>query len=109
MKKILLSALALGALTTTVYANCVSTGCYSVDVKKLYVAGNGNIYVGTSGNEASLGCTSPGNELMTIINSHPGKNAIYSLLLTAKTTKQKVTIRTLNGSSNCQVEYAYIP
>jgi len=109
MKKILLSAFALGTLSTAVYADCGSTGCYNVNVEKLYVAGNGNIYIGTDGDESLLDCTSPGNTLVTIINSHPGKNAIYSLLLTAKTTNKKVAIRTQNGSGNCQVEYAYMP
>lgn len=107
MKKTLISILAITALSVGANASCGSTGCYNVDITKLYVAGNGNIYIGTSGDEALLGCTSPGNTLMTILNAHPGKNAIYSLILTAKTTKQQLTIRTVEGSINCEIAYVY--
>jgi len=107
MKKTLISILGIVAFSTAANASCGATGCYNIDIDKLYVAGNGNIYIGTSGDEASLGCTSPGNTLVTIPNGHPGKNAIYSLLLTAKTTNKKVTIRTVDGSANCEVAYVY--
>jgi hypothetical protein len=107
MKKTLISILAITALSVGANASCGSTGCYNIDIAKLYVASNGNIYIGTSGDESKLGCTSPGNTLVTIPNAHPGKNAIYSLLLTAKTTKQKLTIRTVDGSANCEVAYAF--
>ena len=109
MKKVLMSVLAMSALSVSINAGCTANGCYNVNVAMLYVAGNGNIYVSSDGDESTLGCTAPSGTLMTIINSHPGKNAIYSLLLTAKTTNKKVSIRTANGSANCQIEYVFMP
>ena len=89
MKKVLMSVLAMTALSVSANAACIANGCYDVNVEMLYVAGNGNIYVSSTGAETALGCTAPSGTLMTIINNHPGKNAIYSLLLTAKTTNKK--------------------
>jgi len=107
MKKVLMSVLALGAISSSVYAECVSGWCSDVEVTRLLTTVDGNILVATSGDESALACTSPGNEYMTLSKDDPGQKNLYSLLLTAKTTKTKVMIRTEDSSSNCRILFAY--
>jgi len=60
MKKILMSALALGAISSSLhaYTGCYKQACKSVKVTVLYPTTSGKIYVGTSGNEGNLpSCT----------------------------------------------------
>jgi len=105
MKKLLISALAISAMSTSIYAaGCVATGCFDVKITKLYMTAGGTLYVGTSGNEASLNCTLDG-DYMSLKEGDVGKNAMYSLLLTAKTTNKKVNIRIQEGTADCRVLY----
>lgn len=104
MKKYFLGLFAISALSTNIYA-CSANGCYNVTVDLLYIADNGDIYIGTSGDESLLECTSPGDYLLTINTSVPSKNAMYSALLTAQTTNKKVFIRAHNSSPVCEIAY----
>ena len=108
MKKLLISALALGTMSTSIYAGCNSNGCYDVTIDRLTITDAGKIVVGTSGNESALACTSPAGVYMTMDNSTVGKNAIFSLLLTARTTKSKISLRIINGSPSCNIAYAFV-
>ena len=103
MKKILMSALALGAITTGSYAACAGTVCGQVDVQRLYITDTGTIYIGTSGVETALNCTAPGDQYLSIRDADVGKNALYSMLLTAQTTKRKIDIGIEAGSADCHV------
>ena len=105
MKKLILSALTIAAIGTSANAGCVASGCYSVDIEELLITNTGNIFIATSGSEASLNCTSPGNVYMVLDANNLGQKAMYSLLLTAKTTGKKATIRIEEGTSNCRVSY----
>ena len=111
MKKYLVSALFAGVLSSNAYAVCTSTGCYDVDVSRLYMTAGGTLYVGTSGDEKALNCAEgAGNGgvsgvFMSLKEGDIGKNAMYSLLLTSNTTGKKVTIRVQEGSSDCRVLY----
>ena len=105
MKKIMMSLIATGALVSSAYAGCTANGCFDVEVETIYITGSGTIHIGTSGDESALDCTSPGNHYAVLGNTDAGKNSMYSALLTAKTTKQKVSIRIVNGSGNCKIAY----
>jgi len=106
MKKVLMSVLAMGAITMSANAACDSTGCYGVTIDRMYVTSGGTIYVGTSGTESALNCTSPGGVYMSVSHDATGKNAIYSLMLTAQTTKKKINLRAAEGSASCNILFA---
>lgn len=110
MKKILLSVLVLGSMVVGANAGCTTTGCTG-KITKLYMTNTGTLYVGTDGDEKALNCAGgPGNGgvsgvYLSLKEGDVGKNAMYSLLLTAKTTNKSVTIRVQEGSSDCRVLY----
>ena len=108
MKKIILSALAIAATTATIHAGCTANGCYGVTIDRLSVTDAGKILVGTSGNEGKLDCTPGAGAYMQLSIRTPGKNAIYSMLLTAQTTKKPVSLRIVNGSAGCTISYAFV-
>jgi len=108
MKKVLTSLLMLGVLTSGSYATCQASGCYDVNVEKVLVTTTGDILVATSGTEASLDCPSVVNQYMTVTVNNPGKNAMYSMFLTAQTTNKKVSMAIIPSSSGCKISYAYI-
>jgi len=103
MKKILISVLAMGAISTSVYAGCAGTACTQVDITRLYMTDYGTIFVGTSGIETSLNCNPNGGSYLSVRNADVGKNALYSMLLTAQTTKRKLDIGVEAGSADCHI------
>ena len=111
MKKVLTTILAIGTISTATYAGCTASGCSNVTVDKLYMTATGTLYVGTSGDEKALNCAGGAgnggvaNVYVSLKEGDVGKNAMYSLLLTAKTTGKKVKIRIVEGSSDCKVMY----
>jgi len=105
MKKILMSVLALGTLSASAYAgSCNKTGCNDVTIESMSVRISGAILVATSGDERKLGCTSPAGLYITLQDG-PGKNAIYSMLLTKQTTGAKATLRITPGSATCSLAF----
>ena len=104
MKKLIMGALALGVIATGSYAGCTAKKCVG-KVDRLYMTANGTLYIGTDGDESALNCTSPGNSYMSLAEGDVGKNAMYSLLLTAQTTGKTVSIRIQEDSSDCRVLY----
>jgi len=104
MKKVLMSVLVMGAMTVNAAAGCIATGCNNVQITKLYMTSTGTLYVGTDGDETSLACGGISSLYMSLKEGDVGKNAMYSLLLTAKTTKTPVSIRVSNDPE-CKVVY----
>jgi len=110
MKKVLMSVLVLTAMSATAYAGCTAASCKG-KITKLYMTATGIMYVGTDGDEKALDCAGgPGNGgvagvYLSLKEGAVGKNAMYSLLLTAKTTGKPVEIRVTPGSSDCKVAY----
>ncbi len=110
MKKIFLYGATLTMLTTGINAACGATACTG-KIETLYMTAGGTLYVGTDGDEKALNCAGgPGdggvaNVYMSLKEGDIGKNAMYSLLLTAKTTGKSVTIRVDEGSTDCRVLY----
>jgi len=104
MNKMIIGALALGVMASGAYAGCSATKCVG-KIDKLYMTANGTLYVGTDGNEKSLNCTAASGSYMSLASGDLGKNAMYSLLLTAKTTNKPVTIRIQEGTKYCRILY----
>ena len=107
MKKIFIAGLFI-SLATIVNADCNTGSCSGVTIDNLYAMSNGTIMVETTGNEKNLNCTSYGAGFTSIDPNAAGKNAIYSLLLTAQTTNKNVYIRIVENSVNCRIAYAFI-
>jgi len=110
MKKTLISAIALAAMSTSLYGACTSLACTG-KITELYMTAGGTLYVGTDGDEKTLNCAAGAgnggvsNVYMSLKEGDVGKNAMYSLLLTAKTTGKSVTIRIQEGTPDCRVLY----
>ena len=107
MKKILISLMALGTLSTATYAGCNAGACSSVKIESILILSNGSITVGTSGTETGLTCTASGGRYLAIDANSIGKNAMYSALLTAQTTKATLSIRTNDDAGACKITYVF--
>ncbi len=111
MKKVLLSISVLGMLSSNIYGSCNSTSCTD-KITKIYTTATGTIYIGTSGNEKALNCAAGAgnggvsNVYVSINPNSKGANAIYSLILTAKSLNKKVSLRIKENSSLCEIIYA---
>jgi len=105
MKKILLSILAIGATSVIAQAACIADGCYNVTVDKVFVTNTGTIYVGTSGDESTLTCGALGNSYI-ILPTGTAQNQLFSMLLTAQTTKRLINIK-VNTGTYCPIAYMY--
>jgi len=110
MKKILISTLVMGTMAIGANAACTATACTG-KITTLYMTSTGTLYVGTDGDEKALNCAAGAgnggvsNVYMSLKEGDVGKNAMYSLLLTSKTTGKDVTIRIQEGTSDCRVLY----
>ena len=103
MNKILKSALVLSIIASSSYAGCNATECIG-KIETLYMTATGTLYVGTDGDETRLACGGVSGVYMSLKEGDVGKNAMYSLLLTAKTTDKAVKIRA-EDTTDCRVVY----
>ena len=104
MNKMIIGALALGVMASSAYAGCTADRCTG-KINKLYMTASGTLFVGTDGDERALDCKAANGRYMSLVEGDVGKNAMYSLLLTAKTTGKPVSIRIQKGTTNCRVLY----
>lgn len=104
MRKIIISAIAMGTLASSAYATCASYGCTG-KVTRLQVTSTGNVQVGIDGVATQMNCTPVANAYSEIDLSSAGGNAVYSALLTAQTTQKSILVRIVEGSSNCEIGY----
>ena len=110
MKKLLIAGLATAAMTSMAVAgSCSGTQCNGVKITEILATSAGTITVTTDADESGLTCTTFGGKYVYIAASAPGKNALYSALLTAKTTKNTVRlIMTPDSSGFCQITTLYV-
>ena len=102
MKKVLLSVMVLATMGIEANAGCTSLSCTG-KITKLYMTATGTLYVGTDGDERQLTCGGISGVYMSLKEGDVGKNAMYSLLLTAKTTDKPVSIRV--NDTDCGIIY----
>ena len=104
MRKIIISAIAMGTLVSSAYATCASYGCTGT-VTRLQVTSTGNVQVGIAGDATQMNCTAVASAYSEVNLSAAGGNAIYSALLTAQTTQKSILVRIVESSSNCAIAY----
>jgi hypothetical protein len=110
MKKQIVSMLAIAGLSVGAYAGgCANLTCDQVSIEEIVATAWGSTTVATSGTETSLSCTPFANKFLYIAPGAAGANAMYSALLTAKTTGKKVRINLVSDSDgHCQISYINI-
>jgi len=85
-------------------ANCTKNGCTS-KVDTLYLASSGNVFIGTPDDEKLLDCDPVAGVYISLQAAHKNFEAIYSALLAAQLADKTVTLRIVNGSSSCLINY----
>jgi hypothetical protein len=92
------------ALVSVAHASCTPESCYAA-IQKLYL-NNSGIYIQLEGGYVGLtNCTLYSGVYMTLPTSNPNYNSYYAALLAKQITKEPVTIRTVDASTNCAVSY----
>lgn len=93
------------AVSGPVLADCVPHICSGIYVERLYANSNGLIYVATTGNESNLNCTPVSGGYLSFNLSDPAGDAFYSTLLAAQLANKTVSLRIVDASPGCQVQY----
>jgi len=95
-------------LSTSANASCNSGSCTGVGsevIASVYPTG-GRIYVAPpAGYRDQLNCTLVSGQFMTLEITHSTFKEIYSTILTALATGKRLTVRIVEGSSNCRIAY----
>lgn len=107
--KVVIFLLIILFLTAAVQANdggaCNPDHCGGVFVDMLYVEASGRVYIATSGDEKLLNCQAVAGVYVTLSEGSPGRDLIYSTLLTAHTTNQRLTIQVDDNIPGCIIQY----
>lgn len=111
MRKIFLIA-ALFLLPNVGFAEteCSSKACTGV-IKSFYLRDAEFIHVRLDpvykvGKEISnLNCALQGDKYFTVLHTHKNYREVYSALLSAKATQSDVTLRIVEGSVGCEINY----
>lgn len=115
MKKILMSVVAMGMMTSSIYASCSDSlndggACFD-HIDTLLALEGGAMYVGTKGDEKKLtGCKATSNVYGLILADAAGKKEMVASLLSALRADEKVTVRYRprikgDSTSRCIVTY----
>ncbi|MDM3871228.1 hypothetical protein QSV34_07650 [Porticoccus sp. W117] len=104
MKQLIL-ALILVVLPSMSWAECSGGSCKAVKVTRMVVKANGDVNIGTSGDESNLTCEDGGHGYIKLEKDSNGFNQVYSLLLTSHTTEHPIWIRANDDSGECRVVY----
>lgn len=86
------------------WAACNEYSCTGELITRLVVTKDGDISIGTSGDESALDCDAGSSNYIKLRHGVNNFIHIYSLLLTAQTTNRPLWIRT-NKSGQCEVVY----
>lgn len=84
--------------------HCDQNLCIS-KVQKLYPHSNGNIYIQAQDDMSSLDCTLNQGLFIVLENGTARESEMYSILLASHMAEKEVTMRIVNGSSNCKLQY----
>lgn len=91
-------------ISFSAYSDCSADSCVDVKVTRLVVRANGDVSVGTSGDETLLNCDSGTKGYINLSRGNDNFDAVYSLLLTAHTTEHPLWIRA-TGPEQCELSY----
>lgn len=105
MKKIVFLLSTLASLTPFfATADCSGYGCYNERITRLYVQAWGDVLIMTSGDESKLQCDAGSDNYIKLEAGVTNFESIYSLLLVAHTTGERLRIRTTT-EGECRVSY----
>jgi hypothetical protein len=90
-----------------VLAVCDSNRCEDERVLQIYTRADGNAYLQVSGAIANLDCTLVGGTYMTLLPSSPRFKEIYANLLAFQLAEKPISVRIVNGSQGCAIDYIY--
>jgi len=105
MRNKLQIGLFLSIFSSAVFSDCIPHMCQDVFVQRLFAASNGLIYVATSGDETQLDCNAVSSKYLSFNLSDLAADVFYSTLLAAQISERIVSIRIVNGSQDCQIQY----
>lgn len=88
-------------------ATCSGVTCASETITRFYVHTNGTLFFGVEGDTASLSCETGSGGYLRITKSSAMFGEIYALLLTAKMSGRRVTIR-LPSQGVCSISYVFM-
>lgn len=112
MKKILMSVLAISAMSSSVYAGCNSKTCIDPEGVFRVVPTGGGVLIRSHGNARNLSCTPVGsgeNIYIYLKKTHPTFKETYATILSAMTSGTHTVIRaSADSDGKCQVSYMYI-
>jgi hypothetical protein len=83
---------------------CASWGC-TATIETLYTNVDGDIYIGTPGDEKLTNCTPVSGVYFTLNPSAVNAKEVYSSILAAYMANEKIQLRIKEGSSNCELAY----
>lgn len=103
---LLAGLLQIGAVQAAEGGSCNPDHCAGVYVDMLYVNASGRVYVATSGDEKLLNCQAASGVYVTLLESSPGRDLIYSTLLTAQSTNRPLeAIQVDDNIPGCVIQY----
>lgn len=88
------------------YADCNPDFCANVFISRLYIKHDGDVFVGTSGDESVLNCNAASGVYVTLPHDHPGADKIYSALLAAQMANKRVnSIQVNDVEPGCVIQF----
>ncbi|WP_152547950.1 hypothetical protein [Photobacterium galatheae] len=100
--------LMLFLFSSTTWAACSPNQCHGIGkdvLVSVYPSGTGHIYLEAPADKGKLNCQLVEGHYMTLKNTHPVFEAMYSTILTALSTQKKLTVRIVENSEGCEVMY----
>jgi hypothetical protein len=107
--KLLASLMTANLLSApTALADCAGKACADVYIDRIYIQGQGAIFIGTSGNETLLNCTAVSSVYVTLDPSERNSDLMYAQLRDAQAEDKKVYVRIQENSSDCKIQHIII-
>ena len=103
MKKYLLVAVLMFSIPAFAQ-ECTTWGCTST-ISDLYTNADGLIYVGTNGDETKANCTAISDVYFTLSPSSGNAKEVYSSMLAAFVSGNKIQLRIKEGHDKCELSY----
>lgn len=105
----MISIVVMSFASFSVFGACHKIACDST-VKQLYAssAADGTVFIVPNDSLQLLNCRPVSNRYLSLKSTHPLFDQIYSMLLAAVVSKLQVRVRIVEGSTDCEVAYAWI-
>lgn len=111
ISRIAIAAAVLGCSTAS-FAECSSDVCTGITITGIYTYGAsspGFAWITTSGTEALLTTCTPDSGIFIRVDGQEAKSDwLYSQLLTAFQTNQRLDLRVTGGGGVCRLEHVFV-